>query len=85
MAEAQSGRWNLPAVSYTHLDVYKRQAAGEIEVSSHVMADLLRRDISFDVILGGNDPTALGALAALQQAKMCIRDRGRGKCAHRRI
>ena len=34
-----------------------------------MMADLLRRDISFDVILGGNDPTALGALAALQQAR----------------
>ncbi len=49
--------------------VYREAAAGEIEVSSHVMADLLRRDISFDVILGGNDPTALGALAALQQAK----------------
>ena len=33
--------------------VYREAAAGEIEVSSHVMADLLRRDISFDVILGG--------------------------------
>ena len=49
--------------------VYREAAAGEIEVSSHVMADLLRRDIDFDVILGGNDPTALGALAALQQAR----------------
>lgn len=44
-------------------------AAGELEVASKVMTDILSRGISFDVILGGNDPTALGALAALQQAK----------------
>ena len=33
------------------------------------LADLLRRDISFDVILGGNDPRTGGLLAALQQAR----------------
>ncbi len=49
--------------------VYQCAAAGELEVSSKVMTDILSKDISFDVILGGNDPTALGALAALQQAK----------------
>ncbi|WP_408610344.1 sugar ABC transporter substrate-binding protein [Lacrimispora sphenoides] len=49
--------------------VYRHAAAGEIEVSSKVMEEILRKNIDFDVILGGNDPTALGALAALQQAK----------------
>lgn len=50
--------------------VYRHAAAGEIEVSSKVMEEILRKNIDFDVILGGNDPTALGALAALQQARM---------------
>ncbi|WP_077609221.1 sugar ABC transporter substrate-binding protein [Clostridium sp. Marseille-P2415] len=49
--------------------VYRHAAAGEIEVASKVMEEVLRKDINFDVILGGNDPTALGALAALQQAR----------------
>ncbi|MEY8354974.1 sugar ABC transporter substrate-binding protein [Lachnospiraceae bacterium 54-53] len=49
--------------------VYRHAAAGEIEVASKVMEEILSKDISFDVILGGNDPTALGALAALQQAR----------------
>lgn len=49
--------------------VYRHAAAGEIEVSSKVMEEILRKNIDFDVILGGNDPTALGALAALQQAR----------------
>ena len=49
--------------------VYRHAASGEIEVSSKVMEEILRKNIDFDVILGGNDPTALGALAALQQAR----------------
>ncbi|HBG11940.1 MAG TPA: sugar ABC transporter substrate-binding protein, partial [Clostridium sp.] len=49
--------------------VYRHAAAGEIEVASKVMEEILRKNIDFDVILGGNDPTALGALAALQQAR----------------
>lgn len=48
--------------------------AGEIEVSAEVMANFLEKvldeGIEFDVVLGGNDPSALGALAALQQYRM---------------
>lgn len=48
--------------------VYQEAAAGEIEVAAQVTTStLLEKNISFDVVLGGNDPTALGALAALQQ------------------
>lgn len=39
---------------------------GELEVSMEAMEGLLHTDTSFDVVFGGNDPTALGALAALQ-------------------
>ncbi|MBE5990334.1 MAG: sugar ABC transporter substrate-binding protein, partial [Paenibacillaceae bacterium] len=49
--------------------VYRHAAAGEIEVSSKVMEEFLSQNKGFDVVLGGNDPTALGALAALQQAR----------------
>lgn len=38
----------------------------ELEVSMEVMNQILKTDLEFDVVLGGNDPTALGALAALQ-------------------
>lgn len=41
--------------------------AGEFEVSADAMAVLLKKNIDFDVVMGGNDPTALGALATLQQ------------------
>ncbi|MFG6333020.1 MAG: sugar ABC transporter substrate-binding protein [Lachnospiraceae bacterium] len=47
--------------------VYTGIGAGEFEVSAEVMADFLKKDIEFNVVLGGNDPTALGVLAALQQ------------------
>ena len=48
-------------------------AQGEMEVGAEVMADVLERQKDFDVIFGGNDPMALGALSALQQ---CGRDSG---------
>lgn len=47
--------------------VYETPALGEFEVSAEIMADFLNQNTAFDVVLGGNDPTALGALAALQQ------------------
>lgn len=47
--------------------VYTGIGAGEFEVSAETMADFLKKNIDFNVVLGGNDPTALGALAALQQ------------------
>lgn len=43
---------------------------GELEVSMDVMEEVLREGTEFDVVLGGNDPTALGALAALQMNQM---------------
>lgn len=47
--------------------VYRECGAGELEVGAEVMADFLKQDIAFDVLLGGNDPSALGGLASLQQ------------------
>lgn len=47
--------------------VYQEASAGEFEVAADNMSDFLEMDIDFNVVLGGNDPTALGALATLQQ------------------
>lgn len=41
--------------------------AGELEVSAENMSKLIQEGEEFDVVLGGNDPSALGALASLQQ------------------
>ncbi len=40
---------------------------GDIDITLRAMQDLLDSGLAFDVVLGGNDPSALGALAALQQ------------------
>ena len=53
--------------------VYTGVGAGEFEVSADVVADFLKENVEFNVVLGGNDPTALGVLAALQQYR---RDEG---------
>lgn len=42
------------------------RTTSELEVSMEVMNKILQTHLDFDVVLGGNDPTALGALAALQ-------------------
>lgn len=47
--------------------VKHRKNASELEVSLEVMKRIIDSSAEFDVVLGGNDPTALGALAALQQ------------------
>ena len=47
--------------------VHQEAAGGELEVAAEVTSRFLEQDIPFDVVLGGNDPSALGALAALQQ------------------
>lgn len=47
--------------------VYQKASAGELEVAADNMSEFLKMDIDFNVVLGGNDPTALGALATLQQ------------------
>ena len=52
---------------------YMETAEGEFEVSAQVVGELLDQAggvCQYDVILGGNDPSALGALAALQQRKL---------------
>ncbi len=47
--------------------VYETNGGGEIEVSAKETESLLQKNIEFNVILGGNDPSALGALASLQK------------------
>ena len=46
------------------------EGGGELEVSMEVIGDVIDKGVEFDVVLGGNDPSALGALAALQMRKM---------------
>ncbi|MGL5260627.1 MAG: substrate-binding domain-containing protein, partial [Lachnospiraceae bacterium] len=47
--------------------IYSIDGAGEIEVGAEVMSNFLKNGQEINVILGGNDPSALGALSALQQ------------------
>lgn len=47
--------------------VYTGTSRGEFEISAKVMQEVLAEGVSFNVVLGGNDPSALGALATLQQ------------------
>ena len=42
------------------------KTTSELEVAMKKMKQILKTDLEFDVVFGGNDPTALGALAALQ-------------------
>lgn len=44
-------------------------SGGEIEISADVVSAVMEQGIDFDVVLGGNDPSALGALAALQKSE----------------
>jgi ribose transport system substrate-binding protein len=50
--------------------VYKQTTSVTFESSMEVMLDFLTKDIPFDVVIGGNDPTALGALAAMQKCNI---------------
>lgn len=47
--------------------VAEESGEGELEVAMNAMNKILQSGVSFNVIMGGNDPTALGALAALQK------------------
>ena len=49
--------------------VYQDKGDGEIEIAAEVMGKFLKTGAKFNVVLGGNDPTALGILSALQQHK----------------
>ncbi|MDO4522447.1 MAG: sugar ABC transporter substrate-binding protein [Eubacteriales bacterium] len=55
--------------------IYEESSSGELEVAAEVVANFLKEhpDAEFDVLLGGNDPSALGGLSSLQQYK---RDEG---------
>lgn len=46
--------------------VDEKTTTSELEVSMEVMNGIVATGTEFDVVLGGNDPTALGALASLQ-------------------
>lgn len=46
--------------------VEHRDTTAELEVAMEEMKDIIRQGYPFDVVLGGNDPTALGCLAAMQ-------------------
>lgn len=50
--------------------VVQESAGAELEVAMDVMSLIIHDGIEFDVVMGGNDPTALGALAALQLNNM---------------
>jgi ribose transport system substrate-binding protein len=47
--------------------VAEESGGGELEISMSVMDRIVHSSLKFNVILGGNDPTALGSLAALQK------------------
>lgn len=52
---------------------YVETSAGEFEISADVVNEIIAQEdgeFRFEVILGGNDPSALGALAALQQNRL---------------
>lgn len=52
---------------YPQYQVVRREfSGGEIEISAEVVSGLMEEE--FNVVFGGNDPSALGALAALQKA-----------------
>ena len=60
-----------PAVSYTHLDVYKRQ--GILCVHSHKVVDVGQKDHGLDHIGHGQAGLGQNSLEVCQ-AQMCIRD-----------
>lgn len=50
--------------------VVQKAAGGELEIAMEVMDSIIESGVSFNVVLGGNDPTALGVLAALASHHM---------------
>jgi len=46
--------------------VEHRKTTAELEVAMEEMKDIINQGYEFDVVLGGNDPTALGCLSAMQ-------------------
>lgn len=50
--------------------VVQESGGAELEIAMEVMNGIIDTGVSFDVVFGGNDPTALGALAALESRHM---------------
>jgi len=50
--------------------VVQKSGGAELEIAMDVMNGIIESGVSFDVVMGGNDPTALGALAALESHHM---------------
>jgi len=50
--------------------VVQKSGGAELEIAMEVMNEIIDSGVSFDVVFGGNDPTALGALAALESRHM---------------
>lgn len=57
----------LDASGYPYEVVFRGYSSAAMESAMEVMSAFLDEGKSFDVLFGGNDPTALGALAAMQQ------------------
>lgn len=47
--------------------VAEESGGGELEISMAAMNRIIQSGVEFNVVMGGNDPTALGSLAALQK------------------
>lgn len=54
--------------------VYYKNGTAELETAMEITKQMIDEGINVDVILGGNDPTALGALAALQLRSVDFKD-----------
>lgn len=67
IADRTAGFTDTIAGNDNYKVVYVGNSLGEFEVSAQVMREVLQQGVEFNVVLGGNDPTALGALATLQQ------------------
>lgn len=48
--------------------VAREECEGQLEIATPVMNDVIQRGIDFDVVMALNDPAALGAMAAMQEA-----------------
>jgi len=48
--------------------VHQQDALGDLPTAMGIMDDVLQKDVEILAIMGGNDPTALGALAACKTA-----------------
>ncbi len=56
---------------YPNYEVVARaECEGQLEIATPVMAGIIDDHVTFDVVMALNDPSALGALAALQEANL---------------